>query len=76
MLRQDDPEAKVAERTLTETEAGTLPALALRCEREHITMIGHEERSRLMQLDTGWLRRALILFTSVGLAGQLSPVSA
>jgi hypothetical protein len=75
MLRQDDPEAKVAERTMTESEAGP-SALALKREREHITMIGHEERLRLMRLSTGWLRRALTLFTSIGLAGQLSPVSA
>jgi hypothetical protein len=34
MLRKDDPEAAVAEGTLTETEAGPLPALALKRERE------------------------------------------
>jgi hypothetical protein len=74
MLRQDDPEATVAEGTLTETEAAPLPALALK--RERVMMLGHKERLRLTRFDAGWLQHPLILILPTGPAGRLSPVSA
>jgi hypothetical protein len=72
MLRWDDPEATLAEGTLTEIKAGPLPALVLKRERDAI----YQERSRLTPLNAGWLRRALILTIPTGLASRLPPVSA
>jgi hypothetical protein len=75
MLRQDDPEAMVAGGTSTETEAGPLAALALKRERERITMLEYQKRFRLMRFGAGWLRRPLILMIPTGLASRLPPVS-
>jgi hypothetical protein len=75
MLRRGDPDATVAEGTLIETDAGPIPALALKRELERITVLGYEKRLRLTRLDAGWLRRSLIPTIPTGLAGQLPPVS-
>jgi hypothetical protein len=75
MPRRDDPEATVAEGTLIETEAGLLPALALKRELERITILGYEERLPLTRLDAEWLRRPLIPAIPTGLTGRLPPVS-
>lgn len=74
MLRRDDPEATIAKGTLTETK-GPRPALALKHEREGITMLGYEERLPLPQLVARWLRRPLILIIPTGLVGRRPPVS-
>jgi hypothetical protein len=75
MLRRGDPDATVAEGTLIETEAGPLPALALKRELERITVPGYGKRLPLTRLDAKWLRRPLIPTIPRGLAGQLPPVS-
>jgi hypothetical protein len=77
MLRQDDPQASVAEGKLTEIEARPLLALALQRERKRITMLGYKGQLRLMRLDTKWLRPLpLILFIPTGLASRLPAVFA
>jgi hypothetical protein len=76
MLRRDDPEATVAEGRLIETEAGPLPALALKRDRERIRVPGYGARLPLMRLGAGWLRGPLILIVPTGFASRLPPVSA
>jgi hypothetical protein len=74
MLRLDDSAATLAEGPLTETEAG--PSAPTLREWERIPMLGQKERLRLTRIGAGMLRRPLISFISIGLAGWSSPVCA